>query len=138
MDPVILAAASSLVGTMATDGWQHVHDATVALWRRLHPAAADAINEHLIEDRTAVLAARQAGDLRTEQFLVESWQRRFAELRTERADEFLDRLVTQVLAPALAAAQAPASAPSAVRMSAQASDNGRVYQSGRDQTINEG
>ncbi|MET9790753.1 hypothetical protein [Streptomyces canus] len=69
---------------------------------------------------------------------MEAWQHRFHQLQTDdrRNDELLRQLVDEVMVPALAAVTATER--NAVKMTAKSSGHGRVYQSGRDQTINEG
>jgi hypothetical protein len=37
MDPFILAAATAIVSSMATDAWRQARSAIGQLWRRVHP-----------------------------------------------------------------------------------------------------
>ena len=80
MDELILAAASALVGAMATDGWNEVRSGVVALWRRVHPDRVPAIESELDEVRQELLASRRAGDIEDEKNLVSGWQRKLRRL----------------------------------------------------------
>jgi hypothetical protein len=80
MDELILAAASALVGAMATDGWNEVRSGVGALWRRVHPDRVPAIESELDEVRHELLASRRAGDAEVEKGLVSDWQRKLRRL----------------------------------------------------------
>jgi hypothetical protein len=41
MDPVVAAFGTALVGAIATDAWQQVHEAVTSLWRRVYPRRED-------------------------------------------------------------------------------------------------
>ncbi|MFG1685202.1 hypothetical protein ACGFNP_33925 [Nonomuraea sp. NPDC049269] len=137
MDPIVLAAGTALVTAMATDTWQQARRAAVALWQRVRPEQADAVENELAEVRALVLTARRDGDSDTEQALAGSWQVRLAQLvRAEPAlAEELRRVLDEDLTPALPADERARIG--SITMSATASDQGRIYQAGRDQHITE-
>ncbi|MGW2722366.1 hypothetical protein [Streptomyces sp. NPDC001492] len=138
MDPIALAAGTALVGAMANDAWQGARTAVTALWRRVRPEQADAVDAELAETRAQLLSARGAGELETEQALAADWQLRLqALLRADPAvaDELrnlLDTRLTPLLAPD------ERSQVGFLVMKAEAHGSGRVYQAGRDQHITEG
>ena len=108
MDPVVAAFGTALVGAIATDAWQQVHEAVVGLWRRVHPRRQDdGIGAELDELREQVLVARRDGDFGTERALEGAWQVRLQQLL--RADPALtaelQRVLNQVLTPALTPAE---------------------------------
>jgi hypothetical protein len=137
MDPIALAAGTALVGAIATDAWQGARTGLVAVWHRVRPEQAEAVDAELAETRAQVLAARQAGETDTEQTLVADWQLRIQALLRANpavADE-LRRLLDTQLAPALGAEER--SRIGKLVMKAEATGGGRVYQAGRDQHITE-
>ncbi len=137
MDPFILAAATAIVSSMATDAWQQARSAIGQLWRRVHPERVAAIDGELAEVRGEVLAAREAGDGNAEQDLSADWARKLQRLLA--ADpglrDELQRLLDQELRPLLPAAEQTRI--TQITMTAEASGQGRVYQAGRDQHITE-
>jgi predicted secreted protein len=122
---------------MATDGWDQVKTAFVALWRRVHPERAEMVAAELTEARLEVLSARQARDGQAESELVGEWRSRLQRLvaADQQLEQELRRLVEE-FRPSLAEAQAIGT--SSVRMRAKASGRSRVNQAGRDQTVVEG
>jgi hypothetical protein len=106
----------------------------VALWQRFQPARAEAVGSELEATREDLLLARETGDADTEAELTAEWQARVRRLlltQPEVADE-LRRILAEV-SPAL-----PEQRPSVdVRLRAEVSGSGRVYQAGRDQHITE-
>ncbi|MFG2349646.1 hypothetical protein [Streptomyces phaeochromogenes] len=137
MDPLVMAAGTALVGTMATDAWQQARSSALALWRRVHPQRVPAIEEELAEVRAEVLAAREAGDTEAEAGLAADWQRRLRRLLHDDpslADE-LRRVLEAELTPLLPTAEAARIA--TVEMHARASGSARIYQAAGNQTINE-
>ncbi|MCQ4210507.1 hypothetical protein [Streptomyces longispororuber] len=136
MDPIVLSAGTALVGAIASDTWEGVRAAIVALWRRARPEQADAIDEELVASRRLLLAARDERDTEVERTLVSDWQIRLQSLlrHDPSAGAELRALLAGELTP-------PGSSPYGVGMQslrAEASDNGRVYQAGRDQHITGG
>ncbi|GAA2324896.1 hypothetical protein Scani_68320 [Streptomyces caniferus] len=136
MDPLVVAAGTALVSSMATDAWQHARDATVALWRRVHPERVSAIEAELADVRAEVIAARDEGDSQVEEELAADWQRRLRRLL--RDDPSLAGELRRVLDEELNPLLAPADQPRiGVQMTATASGHARVYQAGGSQTIRE-
>jgi hypothetical protein len=108
MDPIVLAFGTALVGAIATDAWQQVHEAVTGLWRRVHPRQkADGIGTELDDLREQVLLARRDGDTGTERALEGAWQVRLQQqLRADPAlAAELRRVLYQVLTPALTPAE---------------------------------
>ncbi|UJV46924.1 hypothetical protein [Streptomyces sp. AMCC400023] len=137
MDPIALAAGTALVSAIAADAWQGARTGVVALWRRVRPEQAEAVDEELAETRAQVLAARKDGEADTEQALVADWQLRIQALLRSNpavADE-LRRLLDTQLAPALS--EQDRSRIGTLVMKAEASGGGRVYQAAGDQHITE-
>ena len=96
MDPVVAAFGTALVGAIATDAWQQVHEAVVGLWLRVHPRRKDdSISAELDELREQVLGARRDGDASTERALEGVWQVRLQQLL--RADPALAGELRRVL-----------------------------------------
>ncbi|MEV4583094.1 hypothetical protein AB0K16_58785 [Nonomuraea jabiensis] len=137
MDPIVLAAGTALVTAMATDAWQSARDGAVALWRKVRPEQADAVEAELVEVRELVLEARRDGDTETEQALAGSWQVRLQQLL--RADPSLAgelrRVLEEDLTPALSRDEGTRIG--SIVMKATASGHGRTYQAGGDQHITE-
>ncbi|MFE5628640.1 hypothetical protein [Streptomyces sp. NPDC056470] len=141
VDPVAVAglAGSALVAAMATDAWQHARDGVLALWRRVHPDGAPAVEGDLAELRTVVGEGAQ-GPLVSEA-LVQLWQLRLRELllaNEARTDELTREL--QLLADEMAARTESAGSGhvGSVRMEAHATGDARIYQAGRDLKHSEG
>ncbi|OEJ30585.1 hypothetical protein [Streptomyces subrutilus] len=130
MDPEITALAASagtaLVTALATEAWQSASVGVVALWRRVLPERADAVEAELDATRDDLLDARDEGDKETQAELAAEWQgrlRRLLSAHPEAADELRALLVDP---------QARPPAEPAVTQHATASGNSRVYQAGRD------
>ncbi|MFD7963019.1 hypothetical protein ACFV5J_19675 [Streptomyces zaomyceticus] len=126
-------AGVAVVTLMATDAWERTRDGVVALWRRASPSRADGVEGELEATRDDLLAAREDGDELTEQELREEWAGRLRRLLREQPDvaEELRRILAE------ADPQDRSTGPTTVRMRAEASGSGRVYQAGRDQHITE-
>lgn len=136
MDPLVLAAGTAVVSSMATDAWRQARDATVSLWRRVHPERVPAIEAELADVRAEVIAAREEGDPQAEEDLAADWQRRLRRLLRDDpllADE-LRRVLDEELNPLLAPAEQTRIG---IQMTATASGHARIYQAGRHQTIRE-
>ncbi|MEV0385822.1 hypothetical protein [Nonomuraea sp. NPDC050643] len=133
MDPIVLAAATALVGAMATDAWQQTRTAVVAWWRRSRPQEAETVQAELDESQPRVLAARRQADAHTEQALTGQWQLRLQRLLDE--DPALGPQLRQLLDEHLG--PAPAGDEGArvqhIVINAEARDNARQYIAGRDQ-----
>lgn len=73
-------AGTTIVAALVTDTWEKTRTALGALWRRVHPKRAEAVEAELVEARAELLAARAAGDNQVEQELVAEWQSRLRRL----------------------------------------------------------
>ncbi|MET8560851.1 hypothetical protein ABZV75_09690 [Streptomyces flaveolus] len=135
MDPLVTAAATALVSTMATDAWQQVRTTAVALWRRALPESSTAVDAELAQVREEVVAARNGDDQQAEADLAQEWELRLARLLRQAPElaEELRRLLDNEWLPLLAAADRERAA--GIRMTANASGQARIYQAGRDQHI---
>jgi hypothetical protein len=125
-------AAATLVQLMTTDSWDRFKVAIVSLWRRVHPDRADMVDGELAQARLEVLAAVESRDDQVELDMMAEWRsrlRRLVAVGPELAVD-LQRLLDEYR-PVLG--EEPESG--SVRMRAQASGHGRVYQAGRDQKI---
>ncbi|MFF4787927.1 hypothetical protein ACFY3E_42255 [Streptomyces griseorubiginosus] len=105
MDEIALAtaAASALVGAMATDAWRHGRDGLVALWRRVRPERAEQIGTELETLHVQVLDARAEGAPEVLQGLEMTWRGQLGALlqRDPHAAGELRRILDEQLAPAL-------------------------------------
>lgn len=134
MDELVLAAASALVGAMATDGWNEVRSGVVALWRRVHPDRVPAIESELDDVRYEILASRQAGDAEVEKGLVSDWQRKFRRLTTTHPELItVLRLLLEEWSRLLPAAGLAVG--QNFGQVAVVTGRGKAYQAGRDQFI---
>lgn len=135
MDPLVTAAATALVGTMATDAWQQVRATAVALWQRALPESSTAVDAELAQVREEVVTARAGDDRQAEADLAREWGLRLARLLRQAPElaEELRRLLENEWLPLLADADGDRAA--GIRMTANASGQARIYQAGRDQHI---
>ncbi|MFC8143075.1 hypothetical protein ACFUKV_15205 [Streptomyces paradoxus] len=127
-------AGTTMVTLMAGQAWESAREGLVSLWQRFQPDRAQAVGGELEATREDLLLAQQTGDADTESELTAEWQARVRRLllaRPEVAEE-LRRILTELSPP-------PSEAQSAVevRLRAEVSGSGRVYQAGRDQHITE-
>ena len=139
VDPEIAALAGSagttVVTLMATDAWQRVREGVVGLWRRAYPDRAEAVGAELDSTRADLMAARAAGDTRSEEELHGEWQGRLRRLMTAEPSVVDDlRLILDEFNSLTVDPSVPAQP---ILMRASASGHGRVYQAGRDQHITE-
>ncbi|MFI8930714.1 hypothetical protein ACIG3E_23960 [Streptomyces sp. NPDC053474] len=130
-----MAAGTALVTAIATDTWQQARAGAVALWQRVHPERAVAIEAELDRARAVLLAARRDGDVRTEGALADEWRGRLAQLVAADPDALAEirRVLEQVWTPLLPPSERPAVRH--ITMHATATRSGRVYQAGGDQQI---
>jgi hypothetical protein len=134
MDELMVAAASALVGAMATDGWNEVRSGVAALWRRVHPDRVPAIESELDEVRYELLDSRRTGDAEVEKGLVADWQRKLRRLMaahpelTAELRLLLEEWSRLLPSPGLAGGQTFSQA-------AVVTACGKVNQVGRDQFI---
>ncbi len=130
MEPEIIALAASagtaLVTALATEAWQSASVGLVALWRRVLPERADAVEAELDATRGDLLEARNEGDKETQAELAAEWQGRMRRLLSAHP-EAADELRALLLDP-----QAQPPAEPTITQHATASGNSRVYQAGRD------
>ncbi|WP_172381819.1 hypothetical protein [Streptomyces sp. MNP-20] len=134
MDPLVMAAGTALVAAIATDAWQQARAGAVAVWQRVYPERAVAIEAELEHARAALLAARRDGDTRTEGALADVWRERLAQLVAADPDVLaeIQRVLEQVWTPLIPTGQP---AVRHITMHATATGSGRVYQAGGDQQI---
>jgi hypothetical protein len=125
-------AAATLVTLMTTDGWDGAKAALAGLWRRHHPDQASAVEADLNVAHASARAADAAGDEQALAELVAEWRGRLSALLAGDAAlaAELRRLVEDL--------HLTAGADGRVVMRATARGHGRVYQAGRDQTVNGG
>ncbi|WP_200305081.1 hypothetical protein [Streptomyces adelaidensis] len=127
-------AGTTMVALMAGQAWESTRDGVVALWRRFQPDRAEAVGGELEATREDLLLAQRSGDTEAEVELTAEWQARVRRLllaRPEVADE-----LRRILAELNPAPTEPVTSVD-VRLRAEASGSGRVYQAGRDQHITE-
>ena len=126
------SAGTTIVTLMATDAWQRTREGVVAIWQRVSPERADSVASELDQTREDVLAARSGEDSQTETEIRTEWQgrvRRLLHADPSVADEL--RALLDELSPP------DTTRDNTVQMRAHATGNGRVYQAGRDQHIQE-
>jgi hypothetical protein len=131
---LISASAVTLVQLLTTDGWERAKAAVGSLWQRVHPDHAALLENELADSRTALLAARAAGDDQAERDLEGEWRGRLRRLVA--ADPGIAGELPGLLKELQAAlSQATATQPARTDMQARASGRARIYQAGRDQHI---
>lgn len=123
-------AATTLVTLLTTEGWQRAKEQFASLWRRIQPERAEAVTGELEATRDDLLRAQGDGDSRTEAELAAEWQGRIRRLLAAYPD------AASQLRALLAELSAQVPPGPAVRQQAIASGNARIYQAGRDQTVN--
>ncbi|MER5830691.1 hypothetical protein ABT116_07605 [Streptomyces sp. NPDC002130] len=127
-------AGTTMVTLMTGQAWESAREGLVSLWQRFQPDRAEAVGGELEATREDLLLARRTGDDDTESELTAEWQARVRRLlvaRPEVADEL--RRILAELSPQPPEAQSVVE----VRLRAEVSGSGRVYQAGRDQNITE-
>ena len=127
-------AGTTMVTLMAGQAWESAREGLVSLWQRFQPDRAEAVCGELEATREDLLLAQRTGDADTESELTAEWQakvRRLLIARPEVAEEL--RRILAELSPQPAEAQSVVD----VRLRAEVSGSGRVYQAGRDQHITE-
>ncbi|HEX5493982.1 MAG TPA: hypothetical protein VFX70_05325 [Mycobacteriales bacterium] len=133
-------AATTVVTLLATDAWERATSALGALWRRVHPDRAGAVEADLADARAELLAARAATDAptrpvgpagATERALVDEWRVRIGRLLAADPDVAAElcRVLDTDLLPALPAGSGVWTGD--VRMTAHAEGNARIYQVGQ-------
>lgn len=134
MDPIALAAATALLGAMATDAWQQSRTAVVAWWHKNHLERARDISRELDSTYSQAMAAGHSGDEDVRQALTDAWRLRFQQLidADPSVRQELRRLLDEHLAPALPPAE-QTQVRQVIHLHAQ--DQARQYVAGRDQHI---
>jgi hypothetical protein len=132
VEALAMAAATALVGAMATDAWQKARSAVLALWRRVHPDRVATLEEQLSEARSDVLA----GDSKVAEEVALAWKRQLLHLLND--DPFLEGELQRVLDDELTPLLSPALQRRIqnISMTATASGQAQVFQAGRDIQIN--
>jgi len=132
-------AATTLVRQMTTEGWERVHSALGAWWRKARPGPEGrAVDAHLARSRATALDARESGDHGAEQELVDEWKVRLGTVLAERpqfADELRQLLTQWQCAPPAAVADRwaePAVEPARADLTVHASGRGPFNVTGRD------
>lgn len=123
-------AAATLVTLMTTDGWDGAKTALTGLWRRHRPDQARAVEADLDVAHVSARAAVAAGDEQALAELAAEWRGRLSALLA--GDAVLAAEVRRLVEDLRLAAGAEGR----VVMRATARGHGRVYQAGRDQTVN--
>ncbi|KPI07693.1 hypothetical protein OV450_3503 [Actinobacteria bacterium OV450] len=127
-------AGTTMVTLMAGQAWEAAREGLISLWRRFQPERAEAVAGELDAARDDLLLAQRSGDTDVAAELTAEWQarvRRLLATRPEVADEL--RRILAELTP-----QLPDQRPTVdIRLNADVSGSGRVYQAGRDQHITE-
>ncbi len=135
MDPIVMSAATALVGAMTTDAWEQVRTAFTGWWRRIRPQQADRVAGQLEDSRDRAMTAHREQDTDAESELVSVWADRLTELLGENRSlaEDLRRLMERDIAPHVH--HDTGIRTGTQELHAEASGHGRVYQAGRDQHI---
>ncbi|MEV6155519.1 hypothetical protein AB0L53_34775 [Nonomuraea sp. NPDC052129] len=136
MDPIVVAAATALVGAMATDAWQQTRAVVVAWWRKVRSEQAETIQAELEATQIQVLAARERVDPDTEQALAGIWRLRLQQMLDEdpAIGQQLQRLMDEHLAPS---SRSGKQLRIQQNITAHARDQSRQFIAGRDQHITE-
>ncbi|MFJ2174473.1 hypothetical protein ACIOHE_16365 [Streptomyces sp. NPDC087851] len=117
---------------MATDAWQRTREGVVAIWRKVAPERAGSVAGELDQTREDLLTARSSDDPQTESELRAEWHGRVRRLLlTEPSVAEELRVLLDELSPQ------STTGGNGVQMHAHATGNGRVYQAGRDQHVQE-
>ncbi|MBL1084175.1 hypothetical protein JK359_19760 [Streptomyces actinomycinicus] len=131
MDQNLLAlagtAGTTVVALLATDAWEQTRSGVLTLWRRFRPEAAEEISAMLSSTRQGLLAGADPDGAENE------LQLQFAALLA-RHPESVGELST--LLQKLTAGPNAQTIRGGVHLQARAEGAGQVYQSVRDQTVN--
>lgn len=77
---LVSAAATSLVGAMATDGWAQAKHAVARLWSRIHPGRDQEVANELEFARGELISAAHRGDDQLRDDLIAEWRSRMRRL----------------------------------------------------------
>lgn len=133
MDPIALAAATALLGAMATDGWQQTRTAITTWWHKNHPQRAKDLSQELDNTYARAMEARHGGDEDLRRSLTDEWRQRFQQLIdiNPNARQELSQLLDDHLTPTLS----PAEQTQVRQIILYAQDQARQYVSMRDMHI---
>jgi malate synthase len=135
VDPELSAltstAANTVVQLLATTAWEQATSLVSRLWRRAHPECAQEVQAELEGSRAELLAARQVGDERIEQVLVEQWRDRLRYL-ADANPQLVDELRHVVTRWGSMLAQADPPRDATIMMRTTTFGDSRVNQAGRD------
>lgn len=126
------SVAATLVTLMTTDGWEGAKSALAGLWRRHRPEQARAVEVELDAAHANVQVAVAAGDEQALAELVAEWRGRLSALLAQ------DTALAAELGRLVEDLRVTAGADGRVVMKATARGHGKVYQAGRDLTVNGG
>ena len=126
--------AATIVQLLTTEGWERAKSAVGSLWQRVHPDRVPTVEDELADSRSALLAAREAGDDQAERDLEGEWRGRLSRLvaADPRVADDLPGLLLELRAALGEVAQEQVGH---IDMRVRASGHARVYQAGRDQHI---
>ncbi|WP_163016999.1 hypothetical protein [Streptomyces chartreusis] len=131
MDPNLLAlagtAGTTVVTLLATDAWGQTRRGVTTLWRRFRPESAEEIDGLLSRSREVLAAGGDPDSVESE------WQLRLGTLlaqHPEAAAELSSLLENLTVGPSGQGISG------GVHLKAHAERGGQVYQSVRDQTVN--
>lgn len=77
---LLQAGATTLIGQMVGDAWQHVRDRVVALMSHNAPEQGVVVRQELEASRMQLLDAREAGDAQATQDIEAEWRSRLRRL----------------------------------------------------------
>ncbi|MTE21250.1 hypothetical protein F0L17_19445 [Streptomyces sp. TRM43335] len=129
---VATASANTLVALMLTDAWEQARDRMVGVWRRFRPEQADSVSGQLDASADDLAQARQADDGEAEDEIRGEWSGRIRRLVRDEpeAADVLREFVRQY------ASRTADAGGTTVVQNAHATGKSRVYQAGRDMTVN--
>ena len=122
-----LAGAKTLVGLMASDGWERVKGAFVAILGKNSTNAGGNAEADLERSRGELLAADEIGDGEAQEELIVEWRGRLSRLLRAHPElaEDISTLVAEF------GGQPTTSTARDITMTAKAEGHGRVYQQGQ-------
>ncbi|MGW6888147.1 hypothetical protein [Streptomyces chartreusis] len=131
MDPNLLAlagtAGTTVVTLLATDAWGQTMRGVTTLWRRFRPESAEEIDGLLSRSREVLLAGGEPDSVESE------WQLRLGALLAQHPEAAAE---LSSLLKDLTGGPSGQSISGGVHLEARAERDGQVYQSVRDQTVN--
>ncbi|WP_329614149.1 hypothetical protein OG244_13795 [Streptomyces brevispora] len=124
-------AGTTIATLLATDTWNGVRNGVITLWRRVGPDHEEQVAAQLDTSRRDLLGAQSDGDEETEREIAAEWQGRIRRLLITHPELVAElRSLLTELDPG--APVAPA-----VTQRATASGSSRVYQAGRDLSVDQ-